>query len=145
MKNFITPSSHPSSFLTGSTLESMVEKAKDLGTGYYVCTDNGYLTDTLKAYNYANKKGLKPILGCELYVVLDNLKLNGKKISEKIKYFTITIHAKNQRAYQFLIKKISDKKRKTIKILDHEYPVFDWADICDLAEENFTAVIGGPQ
>ena len=145
MKNFITPSSHPSSFLTGSTLESMVEKAKDLGTGYYVCTDNGYLTDTLKAYNYANKKGLKPILGCELYVVLDNLKLNGKRISEKIKYFTITIHAKSQKAYQFLIKKISDKKRKTIKILDHEYPVFDWADVCDLAEENFTAVIGGPQ
>lgn len=145
MKNFITPSSHPSSFLTGSTLESMVEKAKDLGTGYYVCTDNGYLTDTLKAYNYANKKGLRPILGCELYVVLDNLKLNEKRTSEKIKYFTITIHAKNQKAYQFLIKKISDKKRRTIKILDHDYPVFDWADVCDFAEEDFTAVIGGPQ
>jgi DNA polymerase-3 subunit alpha len=145
MKNFITPNSHPSSFLTGSTLESMIDKAKELNTGYYVCTDNGYLTDTLKAYNYANKKGLKPILGCELYVILGSLRLGQKKASEKIKYFTITIHAKNQEAYQFLIKKISDKKRKTIKILDHDYPVFDWNDISDFAEEDFTAVIGGPQ
>jgi DNA-directed DNA polymerase III PolC len=145
MKNFITPNSHPSSFLTGSTLESMIDKAKELDTGYYVCTDNGYLTDTLKAYNYANKKGLKPILGCELYVTLDNLKLGQKRVSEKIKYFTITIHAKNQTAYQFLVNKISDKKRKTIKILDHDYPIFSWSDICDFAEEDFTAAIGGPQ
>ena len=145
MKNFISPISHPASFLTGSTLESMVEKAAKLGTGYFVCTDNGYLTDSLKAYNHANKQKLKPILGCELYVVLDNNKFDGKQKSEKIKYSTITVHAKDQQAYQYLVKKISDKNRKTIKILEHEYPVFDWKDINEFGKQNFTVAIGGPQ
>ena len=145
MKNFVTPSSHPSSFLTGSTLESMIDRAKDLGTGYYVCTDNGYLTDTFKAYNYALKKQLKPILGCELYVSVSDCQFASKKKSEKIKYFTITLHAKNQKAYQYLVKKISDKKRQIIKILDHDFPLFGWQDILNFAEEDFTAVIGGPQ
>lgn len=145
MKNFITSNSHPASFLTGSTVESMVERAKQLGTGYCVCTDNGYLTDSFKVYNYALKKELKPILGCELYVVLDSVKFNNKPVSNRIKYFTITIHAKNQEAYQYLVKKVSDKKRRTIKILEHEFPVFYWDDICDFSEKNFTAVVGGPQ
>lgn len=145
MKNFVTPNSHPSSFLTGSTLESMIDKAKELGTGYCVSTDNGYLTDTFKVYNYANKKGLKPILGCELYVNLSDCQFETKKKSEKIKYFTITLHAKNQKAYQYLVKLISDKKRQTIKILDHEYPLFNWKDIDNFSKEDFTAVIGGPQ
>jgi len=145
MKNFITPNSHPSSLLTGSTLESMIDKAKELGTGYYVCTDNGYLTDTFKAYNYANKKGLKPILGCELYVSMSDCQFSSKKKSENIKYFTITLHAKNQLAYQYLVKKISDKKRQTIKILDHEYPLIGWQEVLGFAEQDFTAVIGGPQ
>ena len=69
MRNFVSPNSHPSSFLTGSTLDSMVKKAKSLGTGYYVCTDNGMLANAFKAYNKAKKKDLKPILGCELYFV----------------------------------------------------------------------------
>ena len=114
MKNFVTPNSHPSSFLTGSTLEAMVDKFKELGTGYYVCTDNGYLTNALKAYNLAKKKGLKPILGCEIYVKDDSL-------SSKIKYYTITLHARNQEQYQYLVKQLSDKNRPTIEIVEQEY------------------------
>lgn len=148
MKNFVTANSHPGSYLTGSTLESMIDKAKELNTGYCVCTDNSFLTESFKAYNYALKKGLKPILGCELYVVLDDLRIEGVKNVknvENIKYFTITLHAKDQNAYQYLVKKISDKTRKTIKILEHEFPVFGWSDIEDFAKESFTAVVGGPQ
>ena len=138
MKNFVTPNSHPSSFLTGSTVEAMVDKFKELGTGYYVCTDNGYLTNALKAYNLAKKKGLKPILGCEIYVKDDSL-------SSKIKYYTITLHARNQEQYQYLVKQLSDKTRTTIEILEQEYPLFNMKDLEAFAEKGFVAVIGGPQ
>ena len=145
MRNFVTPNSHPASFLTGSTLEAMVDKMSELNTGYYTCTDNGYLTDTFKAYNYAKKKELKPILGCELYIVPSNSKIYEGTRSQKIKYFTITLHAKNQSSYQYLVKKISEKDRQTIKILEHEYPTFNWDDLEDFSTKDFTAVIGGPQ
>lgn len=138
MKNFVTPNSHPSSFLTGSTVEAMVDKFKELGTGYYVCTDNGYLTNALKAYNLAKKKGLKPILGCEIYVKDDSL-------SSKIKYYTITLHARNQEQYQYLVKQLSDKTRTTIEILEQEYPLFNMKDLEVFAEKGFVAVVGGPQ
>jgi DNA-directed DNA polymerase III PolC len=138
MKNFVTPNSHPSSFLTGSTVEAMVDKFKELGTGYYVCTDNGYLTNALKAYNLAKKKGLKPILGCEIYVKDDSL-------SSKIKYYTITLHARNQEQYQYLVKQLSDKTRTTIEILEQEYPLFNIKDLEAFAEKGFVAVVGGPQ
>lgn len=145
MKNFVSPTSHPASFLTGSTLESMIDKASELNTGYVTCTDNGYLTDTFKAYNYAKEKGLKPILGCEIYVVdRKNLLYTGTQ-SDKIKYFTITLHAKNQNAYQYLVKKLSEENRSTIEILEQEYPVFTWDDLEDFSKQDFTAVVGGPQ
>jgi DNA polymerase III alpha subunit len=123
----------------------MVDKMSELNTGYYVCTDNGYLTDTFKAYNYARKKGLKPVLGCELYIIPSNSKIYENTKSQKIKYFTITLHAKTQSAYQYLVKKISEKDRKIIKILEHEYPTFTWEDLEDFSTKDFTAVIGGAQ
>jgi DNA-directed DNA polymerase III PolC len=138
MRNFISPNSHPSSFLTGSTVEAMVDKFKELDTGYYVCTDNGYLTNALKAYNLAKKKGLKPILGCEIYVKDDSL-------SSKIKYYTITLHARNQEQYQYLVKQLSDKNRPTIEIVEQEYPLFNMQDLKLFAEKGLIAVVGGPQ
>lgn len=145
MKNFVSPNSHPSSFLTGSTVESMIDKTKELGTGYYVCTDNGYLTNVMKAYSYTKKKELKLIAGCELYFVDENCDIIKGTKAEKIKYRTITLHAKNQAAYQFLAKKISEKNRPYIEILEQEYPVFNWKDLEEFSKQDFTAVVGGPQ
>jgi DNA-directed DNA polymerase III PolC len=138
VKNFVTPNSHPSSFLTGSTVDAMIDKFKELDTGYYVCTDNGYLTNALKAYNSAKKKGLKPILGSEIYI-------HDESLSSKIKYYTITLHAKNQDAYQYLVKKLSEKDRTTIKVVEQEYPLFNFKDLEEFSQKDFTAVIGGPQ
>jgi DNA polymerase III alpha subunit len=145
MKNFVTPNTHPSSLFTGSTLESMVDRAKDLNTGYFTCTDNGYLTNVLKAYNYSKKKGLKLIAGCELYFVDKNCDITRGTKAEKIKYYTVTVHAKTQKAYQMLVKKISDSSRDTIKVVDQEYPTFNWKDLEDFSKEDFTVVLGGPQ
>lgn len=143
--NFITPNSHPSSFFTGSTVEAMIEKAKNLGTGYYTCTDNGFLTNVLKANTKAKKEGIKLIAGCELYFIDKNCEFTNNTNAEQIKYYTITVHAKTQEAYQYLVRKISENDRNTIKILDQEYPTFNWNDLEDFSKRDFTAVMGGPQ
>ena len=145
MKNFVSPNSHPSSYCTGSTLESMIDRAVELDTGYYVCTDNGYLQNTLKAYNYAKKKGIQLIAGCELYFVDSECPLTNNEKTRPIRYYTITVHAQTQEAYQFLVSKISEQKRNTIKILDHDYPAFNWADLEEFSKKDFTVVLGGPQ
>lgn len=145
MRNFVSPNTHLSSFFTGSTVESMIKKSKELGTGYCVCTDNGYLTNIMKGYSKAKKEGLKFIAGCELYFVDKECDIIKGTNAEKIKYYTLTVHAKTQDAYQFLVKKISEKSRPKIEILDQEYPTFNWADLQEFALEDFTVVLGGPQ
>jgi DNA-directed DNA polymerase III PolC len=145
LKNFISPNTHLSSFFTGSTVESMIKKAKELDTGYCVCTDNGYLTNIMKGYSKAKKEGLKFIAGCELYFVDKECDIIKGTKAEQIKYYTITVHAKTQDAYQFLVKKISEKSRTKIDILDQEYPTFNWADLQEFSMRDFTVVLGGPQ
>lgn len=145
MRNFISPNTHLSSFFTGSTVESMIKKSKELNTGYCVCTDNGYLTNIMKGYSKAKQEGLKFIAGCELYFVDKECDIIKGTKAERIKYYTITLHAKNQNAYQFLVKKISEKNRDTIQILDQEYPTFNWNDLKDFSTKEFTVSLGGPQ
>lgn len=145
MNNFISPNAHLSSFFTGSTVESMIKKSKELGTGYCVCTDNGYLTNIMRGYNKAKQEGLKFIAGCELYFVDKECDIIKGTNAEKIKYYTITVHAKTQEAYQFLVRKISEKTRPKIEILEQEYPTFNWNDLQELSIKDFTVVLGGPQ
>jgi DNA-directed DNA polymerase III PolC len=145
LKNFISPNTHLSSFFTGSTVESMIKKSKELNTGYCVCTDNGYLTNIMKGYSKAKKEGLKFIAGCELYFVDKECDIIKGTKAEQIRYYTITVHAKTQDAYQFLVKKISEKSRSKINILDQEYPTFNWADLQEFSMKDFTVVLGGPQ
>ena len=64
----VSPHTHCESFLTSSTLASLIARAKELGRSHFTCTDHGYLHSSLKAYNVAKKAGLKPILGLEFYL-----------------------------------------------------------------------------
>ena len=70
--NYISPVNHPESALSGSTIESMIDRTKDLGLTHFACTDNGYLSGILKGYTYAKKKDIKFIAGIELFFKDDN-------------------------------------------------------------------------
>ena len=48
-----------------------IAKAKDLGFKYIACTDHGNQDGLIKFQKEADKQGIGPILGCELYVVPD--------------------------------------------------------------------------
>jgi len=55
-----------------SKIENLVDLAVSLGMPALALTDHGNLFGTIQFYTEAKKKGLKPIIGCEIYVARDS-------------------------------------------------------------------------
>jgi len=144
LTNHISPVNHSESPITGSTIDTMVSKTKEMGLGYFAVTDHGYLTAILKAYQICQKKGIKLIPGVELYFKDNNCKIIRNTESQQIKYFKIVVHAKDQASYQVLVKKCSNFD-KNVVINDSSYPLFDWADLEELSKHSFTVCTSDTQ
>ncbi len=136
--NHISPCNHPESVLTGSTVEAMIDRTKALGLDYFAITDNGYLTSVLKGYMYGADEKIKIIAGVELFFKDDHCDIVKNTPSEQIKYFKIIVHAKDQDAYQKIVRMCSDTRRKQISIGENQYGAFNWKDIEELAKSNIT-------
>ncbi len=139
MLNHISSCNHPESAYTGSTIESMIDRTKELGIPYFAISDHGTLISILKSYNYASKHDMKIIPGVELYFKDDECKIIQNTPSQQIKYFKIIIHAKDQNAYQYLVKTTSDIGRKKVKIDENEFKLFNWEDLKQISKFNVTA------
>ncbi|QQR97276.1 MAG: PHP domain-containing protein [Sphingobacteriales bacterium] len=71
------------SLLDGATdIDAMVKKAKEDGMQAVAITDHGNMFGVFKFFAACKKYGIKPILGCEVYVVEDRF---NKNLREKIK------------------------------------------------------------
>ncbi len=71
-------------------------------------TDHGNLYGAIEFYNQAKAKGLKPLIGCELYLV-ENSRLEKTGRSDEGKStFHLGLLAKNLEGYQNLLKLVSD-------------------------------------
>ncbi|MBP1622000.1 MAG: polymerase alpha subunit [Acidobacteria bacterium] len=55
-----------------SKVESLVDTAIAMGMPSLALTDHGNLFGAIQFYNTARKKGLKPIIGCEIYVAKES-------------------------------------------------------------------------
>lgn len=136
--NHISPCNHPESHLSGSTVESMIDRTKELGLGYFAITDNGHLASVLRGYVYAKENNIKLIPGVELYFKDDDCSIIKNTPSEQIKYFKIVVHAKDQTAYQKIVKMCSDQSKKPLWIGDNRHNLFTWKDLEELANFNIT-------
>lgn len=68
------------SILDGAArIEDLIGKAKDSGMNALAITDHGNMFGVLKFYNVAKKQGIKPIIGCEIYVAEDRKLKRGKQ------------------------------------------------------------------
>ena len=57
------------SLLDGSSkIKELVERAKELGMDSIAITDHGVMYGVIDFYRAANAAGIKPIIGCEVYV-----------------------------------------------------------------------------
>ena len=57
------------SLLDGSAkIKSLVKRAKELGYDSLAITDHGVMYGVIDFYEAARAEGIKPIIGCEIYV-----------------------------------------------------------------------------
>lgn len=89
-----------------SRVEDICKKAKASGMPGLAITDHGTMFGAYKFYHEAIKAGIKPIIGCEVYIVNNDHTLKGKE--HKYKLYHLVLLAKNDQGYKNLIKIVSE-------------------------------------
>jgi DNA polymerase-3 subunit alpha len=89
-------------------IPELVERAKELKQPALAITDHGHLFGVFEFYEHCTKNGIKPILGCEIYLV-ENLEQKG--------YWHLVLLAQNQQGWENLKRLVSEsfilsKKKK---------------------------------
>src|ERR1035437_4526602 len=130
----ISVHSHLESPLTGSPILAMIDRAKELGRTYFTYTDLGHLSSAMKVYGLAKKADLKPVLGLELYFKDPKCPIVTGTEADRCKYFTGTIFAKNQTAYQELVKVVSNDNMPKIKVQEDMQSLWSWDELESLSK-----------
>ncbi|MDH5695197.1 MAG: DNA polymerase III subunit alpha [Dehalococcoidia bacterium] len=78
----------------------LVERARELGMDSMAITDHGVMYGAIEFYLAAREAGIKPIIGCEVYVARNSR--FSRDVSDKNNYHLILL-AKNQTGYRNLI------------------------------------------
>ena len=94
------------SLLDGSgKIKKLVKKAKELGMDSMAITDHGVMYGCVDFYKAAKEEGIKPILGCEVYVASKSMKI--KNIDKDNSTNHLVLLVKNQTGYENLMKIVS--------------------------------------
>ena len=97
------------SLLDGSNkIKEYVERVKELGMNSAAITDHGVMYGVIDFYRAAKSAGIKPILGCEVYVAPGSRfdKTPGSNNNEE-RYYHLVLLAENQKGYENLTKIVS--------------------------------------
>jgi DNA polymerase-3 subunit alpha len=90
-------------------IDRLMERAAELGMGAMALTDHGNLYGAIEFYQQAKAKGIKPLIGCELYLVEGSrLERHGRSDDEGKSIFHLGLLARNLTGYQNLLKLVSD-------------------------------------
>jgi len=81
-------------------IPQLVSRAKDLGMESLAITDHGVLHGVISFYQQAREAGIKPIIGCELYVAANDR--HSRLPADKNPYHLILL-AKNETGYRNLL------------------------------------------
>src|SRR5829696_8027221 len=81
-----------------SRIRDLVSFAKDQDMPGIALTDHGVMYGSVKFYQEAKKAGIKPIMGCEVYVTAD------RHDRSRAKYYHLTLLARTPEGYKNLMK-----------------------------------------
>lgn len=88
-----------------SRIKNLVTAVKELGMDSVAITDHGVMYGTIDFYKECLKQGVKPIIGCEVYLAPGSRKerqeING------VKYYHLILLAENQTGYRNLVQLVS--------------------------------------
>ncbi len=85
-------------------IKRVIDKAAELGQKSIAITDHGVMYGVIDFYKYAKEKGVKPIIGCEVYVATRSRFEKQKGLDG---YTHLVLLCKNNEGYQNLIKLVS--------------------------------------
>lgn len=107
MSRFVHLHTHTEySLLDGlSKIQKLVKTAKDLGMDSLAITDHGSMFGAIEFYQACKDAGIKPIIGCELYVAPRSHKLKEGKMDADP--YHLTVLAKDYAGYLNLMKLVS--------------------------------------
>lgn len=88
-----------------SRIHQLIDRAKELNMPAIAITDHGSMYGVIDFYKAAKAKGVKPIIGCEVYVApksrFDKMAVDGES------YYHLILLAENQQGYKNLIELVS--------------------------------------
>ena len=95
------------SLLDGSSkIKEIVAKAKDIGMDSLAITDHGVMYGVIDFYRAAKDAGIKPILGCEVYVAPGS-RFDKEAGANEDRYHHLVLLAENDLGYHNLMKIVS--------------------------------------
>ena len=86
-------------------IDDLIKRAGELGMDALALTDHGAMYGAIEFYKKAKKAGIKPIIGCELYLAYE--KMTDKRAGLDDKRHHLTVLAENKEGYQNLIQLVT--------------------------------------
>ena len=95
------------SLLDGSCkIKELAQRAAELGMDSMAITDHGVMYGVIDFYRAAREAGVKPIIGCEVYVTPGS-RFDRENASGEDRYYHLVLLAENNQGYQNLMKIVS--------------------------------------
>ena len=95
------------SLLDGSCkIKELVARARELGMDSMAITDHGAMYGVIDFYRAAKEAGIKPIIGCEVYVSPGS-RFDRETVSGEDRYYHLVLLAENDLGYHNLMKIVS--------------------------------------
>ena len=89
-----------------SKISELVSRAKELGMDSMAITDHGVMYGVIDFYRAARENGIKPIIGCEIYVAPGS-RFDRESVNGEDRYYHLILLAENNQGYQNLMKIVS--------------------------------------
>ena len=95
------------SLLDGSCkIRELTARAKELGMDSMAITDHGAMYGVIDFYRAAREEGIKPIIGCEVYVSPGS-RFDRETVNGEDRYYHLVLLAENNTGYDNLVKIVS--------------------------------------
>jgi len=86
-------------------LSALLDRAAKCGMDTLALTDHGVMSGVIKFYRLAKKRGIKPILGCEVYVAPADRR--DRSATQGPRYYHLVLLAENETGYRNLLEIVS--------------------------------------
>ncbi|MEK7519256.1 MAG: DNA polymerase III subunit alpha [Patescibacteria group bacterium] len=93
-----------------SKIDQLLDYVKELGMDSCALTDHGVLYGAVEFYKKAKERGIKPIIGVEMYQAFEKMNQERPNIDDKRYHFILLV--KNEKGYKNLVKLVTKSHLK---------------------------------